>query len=317
MKFSVIVLTYESDLQKLFFTLEAVLEQEFDSYEIIVADDGSKENHEEEIRSYFANKQFTNYKLVMNEKNQGTVKNLISALAVAEGKYVRDFGCGDIFYSRQTMRKIYDFMEEKQCEACFGLMRGFVRKQDGSIEKKDFCHPFDMKAYRTPGNEDRILKNLILYTDHISGAVTCYRREYYLEYLKRIQDVVVYEEDIFQVLASLEGRGLKYLDEYIVWYEMGEGVSTKKRSKFQELLQQDVERFYTGLFETYGDQKYIKKRKHLMGLYRIRNIYVRTALRMFINPDAARYFASSMIQRKQGAHVPKRKVEPGFLDEKR
>lgn len=314
MKFSVLVVTYNSDLSKILLTLKSVLRQKFEDFEIIVTDDGSAENHFEELRRYFEENHFSNYQLVGHEKNQGTVKNLISGLKHATGKYVRDFGAGDTFYCEDTMAEIYEFMEKNQYEGCFGLLQGFCFNEKGQMEKRDYYHPFDIKAYRKKGTEKRILKNLVLYSDNVSGAATCYRREFYLEYLERIQDEVVYEEDIFQVLAAAEGRQLHLFDRYMVWYEIGEGVSTKKRSKFEELLRQDVERFYNMLYQKYGENKYIRKRKQLGVFYKIRNLYVRTLLRFFINPDAIRYLCSSMIQRKQGCHQPAVQTK-GFLDE--
>ena len=103
-------------------------------------------------------------------------------------------------------------------------------------------------------------------------------------------------------------------DEYIVWYEVGDGVSTKKRTKFEELLRQDVERFYNMLYERYGDNKYIRKRKQLSVFYKIKNLYIRTILRFFVNPHAILYLCSSMLQRKRGAHTRETEVK-GFLEQ--
>lgn len=314
MKFSVLVVTYNSDLPKILLTIKSVLRQKFEDFEIIVTDDGSKENHFEEIRRYFEENHFSNYQLVGHEKNQGTVKNLISGLKHATGKYVRDFGAGDAFYNEETMAQIYEFMEKYQYEGCFGLLQGFRFNEKGGLEKRDYYHPFDIKAYLEEGREERIVKNLVLYSDNVSGAATCYRREFYLEYLEKIQEEVVYEEDIFQVLAAVEGRPLHLFDGYMIWYEIGEGVSTKKRSRFEELLRQDVERFYDMLYRKYGENKYVRKRKQLRVFYKIRNLYVRTLARIFVNPDAVRYLFSYLLQRRQGCHLPMWKTK-GFLDD--
>lgn len=312
MKFSVIVVTYNADLSKLWFTLNSVLAQNFEDYEIVISDDGSKENHFTEITEYFVKKGFTEYTLVANGVNQGTVKNLIAGLSAAKGKYVRDFGPGDAFYCEDTMQHLYDFMETNSYEACFGRLKGYHMAADGTPEFKSFYHPMDLDAYRKGGK--RILKNLILYSDHVSGAATCYTRDYYLEYLNRLKDVVIYEEDIFQVLAALEGRRLQLLDENIVWYEVGEGTSTQKHSRFEELLRQDVANFYEMLAAQFPDDPYVKKRKKLSGFYRIRNLYIRTLLRFFVNPDALRYLCQAMLQKRHRS-AQERADAPGFLDQ--
>lgn len=312
MKFTILVVTYNPIWEKLKITLESVLRQRFTDYEIVISDDGSKENCFEQIEKYFVQKGFNRYTLVPHEKNQGTVKNLIDGLKHSSGKYVRDFGPGDAFYNENTLQKLYDFMENNQVEACFGLMRGFCMDEAGQIKYTEFPHPFDIEAYRISDSE-RILKNLVLYRDNASGACTSYTREYYLEYLQKIDGVVTYAEDIFQMQAGLDGRAMKLFPEYVVWYEADTGVSTKKKSKFAELLELDVDRFYEHIWKNYSDNKFVKKQRKVLGLYKIKNLYLRTIIRMFINPHAAVYLVRHFIQMHNGAYSPNTK-EDGFLD---
>ena len=80
MKISVLVLSYNSDIDKLYLTLKSIIKQKIDDFEIVVSDDGSKDNHEQELAEYFKQNDFSNYKLVMNEQNRGTVQNILSGL---------------------------------------------------------------------------------------------------------------------------------------------------------------------------------------------------------------------------------------------
>lgn len=311
-KFSIILVTYNPDWNKVRLTLESVVRQKFSDYEIIVSDDGSADNCFDKIEGFLKEHGITDYTMLPHEKNQGTVKNLLDAVRHASGKYVRDFGPGDLFYGEDTLQKVYDFFEETGAEGCFGLMRGYCAKEDGTISYVDFPHPFDLDAYI---REDvaRIQKNLVLYRDNASGACTCYRREYYLEYLKKLETVVVYTEDIFQLLAGLENRPLSYFPDYLVWYEADSGVSTKKKSSFAEKLALDVEHFYEYLHEHFPDNINVRKQKRVFKLYKIRNLYARTFLRFFVNPDAIRYLISHWMQVKKGRYVPKTASE-GFLE---
>ncbi len=315
MKFSVILVMYNPQIEKVLFTLKSVLYQKFEDFEIVISDDGSEENHFEEIEQYLQQHHFTNYVLVPHEKNQGTVKNLISALNHAKGTYVRDFGPGDAFYNENSMQRIYDFFENKKCEQCFGLMRGYRRDENGKIIYGEFYHPFDIDAYRKKDARQRVLKNLVLYSDNVSGACMCYKRSFYLEYLKKIENYVIYEEDIFQVLAAVEGHEMYLLDTYTVLYEMNTGVSTGGNRKFEELLALDVDRFYGELYQKYSENKYVKKRHQVRIFNKISNLYFRTFFRMFVNPDAIRYLIVSGIQRVRGRYRPK-EIEACFLDYK-
>lgn len=302
MKFTVLVITYNSDVHKALLTLLSVIRQRFTEFEIVIADDGSRDNHFSQIQEFFERNKFTRYKLVANQKNQGTVKNILSGLRIAEGSYVKFISAGDALYDENTLKNVYDYMEQNQYTCCFGLLQGYQRDSEGKIKKVRYFHPFDMLAYRRK-DAKRITKNLVLYSDNVCGAAICYEREFALEYMQRIQKEVVYEEDIFQVLAAVEGRPVQLYDAYMIWYEIGAGITTKKHSEFEELIRKDVERFYKELYRQHQDNSFVKKRFRLLKLYRIKNLYVRTLLRFFVNPDALRYVIDTMLQRKSGAHA--------------
>lgn len=312
MKFTVLVITFNSELFKTYLTLQSVIEQKFDDFEIVIADDGSRDNHFSQIKEFFDRKQFENYKLVANKENKGTVKNLLSGLQCTEGKYVKFISAGDALYDENTLQNVYDFMEKNECSCCFGLIKGYRRESKTDIKTIPYFHPFDMKAYRKKDTK-RIIKNLVLYSDNVCGASICYEKKFAIDYMKKIQDVVVYEEDIFQVLAAVEGRPLQLYDEYMIWYEIGAGITTKKNSGFEELIRQDVERFYKELYRKHGDHPKVRKRFQLLKFYKIKNLYLRTILRFFVNPDALRYFIDSMLQRKCKAHEKKTDTT-GFLE---
>ena len=301
MKFSIVVITYNSSFEKIRKTLDSVLVQTFKDYEIIIADDGSAENNEQIIKKYFKDKEFTNYKLVMNKENQGTVMNLLSGIKVSDGEYIRDFGPGDMFYSKDTLKKLDMFLSKRECSICFGLMRGF-KEDNGKVIDAPFYHPFDIQAYRKKRSEDRIIRNLVLYGDNPSGASVCIKRGVFEKYLKEISDYVKYEEDLILPLASLEGERIRLFDRYMILYENGSGVSTGKNSRFAELLRQDVDRFYDELFRRYPDNKYVKKRKKVKPFFKIKNVYIRSLLRTIVNPGAVAYIFISYIERLSKCH---------------
>lgn len=310
-KMTVLIVTYNSKLEKLILTLESVLQQKFEDYEIVIADDASKEKCFKQLKKYFEYRQFRNYKLVSQEENLGTVKNLIHGLELVNGKYVKFISAGDTLYDESTLQKIYDFMEEEQSECCFGLMQGY-RRQQNAMEKISFPHPFDIEAYRKKKSK-RIERNLVVYSDNVCGASLCYEKNFAIEYMNKISDCVVYEEDIFQVLSTLEGRPITFLDDYVVWYEYGEGVSTSGQSKFQEALAKDTELFYEKIYQNYPKNRYIRKRHGLIKFYRIRNLYFRTVLRFFVNPHLVCYLTSALLQKVTKKHE-KPNERNGFLD---
>ena len=298
--FTVMVETYNTDWSKLRLTLNSILRQSFSDYEIVIADDGSAETLEDKVRAYFKAKSFDRFTLVMNKENQGTVRNIISGLKVAKGRYIRDFGVGDLFADTEVLKRLHVYLAENEYEAVAGLMKGFTITDKGVLARQ-FNHPFDIQAYRK-GRDNRILRNLAIYSDNFSGAALCMQKDYYLEYMERISPIVKYKEDIFQLLAALEGRRVVLWNDYMVLYEMGSGISTGGSGRFAELLAKDTDSFYEYIIENYSDNKYVKKRAKLQKYYKYRNVYIRTVLRFTKNPGLVLYLISHYIQVLRGCY---------------
>ena len=201
---SVIIAQYNPVWDKVKRTLNSVLNQKECNYEIIIADDGSKYPCFEKTEKYFQERGFQNYQIVRNEVNGGTVKNIISGIRVATGKYVRVIAPGDMLYSDDTLNKIVNFMEERRAKEMFGKMAMF-EQSNAEINIINKQVPFDFRPYLSK-NINSIKRHLLILGDNISGASYTWDREYYLECLMRIFDKVVYLEDCTSAYTIFDGH---------------------------------------------------------------------------------------------------------------
>ncbi len=300
--FSIVVITYNPDWDKLRRTLNSILAQRFTDYEIVVTDDGSKDNKFNMIEAYFKQRQFTNYKLLPHDENHGTVKNLIAGTEAASGEYIRDFGPGDMFYARDTLGKVYKFMKDNDYHIVAGLPIGYSITGD-KRKAVPFSHPFDIEAYHK-NDEKRILKNLILYSDMVCGANLSYEREFFLRYLHKIEDRVVYAEDLIQIVSAVEGDRVHFMPDRMIWYEVNTGNSAAN-SSFKEALKKDVESVFDMLLEEHPNNKLLQKRASLNKYYKIDNIVLRTLARSFTDPGQYVYLSRHYYQMLSGKHNPK------------
>ena len=72
---SVCVLIYRSDYEKLFITLTSIIRQKGCRYEIVLADDGSEDFHQQEIEQWMHEHHFSDYTIVRSSVNRGIVHN--------------------------------------------------------------------------------------------------------------------------------------------------------------------------------------------------------------------------------------------------
>jgi len=77
-------------------SIESILGQSFNDFELLIADDGSTDGSPDLILNYA--KQDSRIKYFRNEKNLGAVRNYNLCFKKSEGKYIKPFGADDIMH---------------------------------------------------------------------------------------------------------------------------------------------------------------------------------------------------------------------------
>ena len=237
-KISVIVLTYNPSKQKLIATLKSIISQKDIDIQIIVSDDGSKENCFEEARDFFKRNSFIDYKLISCKKNQGTVKNAIRAVNVSNGEYVKLISPGDMFTSNYILRDwINHLLQSKYkwsiCEAIY-----YKNKNGCILPIKKPTHPMITDVYEKK-QERKCRWNYVVLDDVALGAAIVSEKDILIEYLLRIDGKVVYGEDNIYRIMMFDGVCADYFSECAIFYEYGDGVSTSGESVWSESLTKD------------------------------------------------------------------------------
>lgn len=307
MQFSVIVLTYNSALNEVIQSINSILKQRNVEYEIIISDDGSKINNESQIREFFIRKDFLKFKFLSTGENVGTVRNALNGLAAASGKIVKLLGAGDFLFSNTTLKEIAEFMAEDSCLCCFGGMTAYSYNKNGEIEISDFNHPRDLSVYENNKNDVLKFRNIIGFEDWISGASMFFKKECLCAYLKNMVGTVKYCEDLIAAELALNGIYFSYIGKPVVWYKIGEGISTAENDTFKEKLREDHKKYWRYLEKEYSN-KYLNKsnEKRIIRATKSRLHYY------LFNPKRLIFEIKLIIQ---GNKKNDNCMEAGFLDE--
>ncbi len=251
--FSVIVLNYHPERDKLFATLRSILCQKNISFEIIIADDGSPDPLQQHIDAFMAAHAFTDYHIVLHEKNGGTVLNLYDGLQKAQGKYIKPISPGDCLYDENTLADVFAYMEKERAQIVFGDMVYYNGDQVFDIKT-----PLVESIYHAHQNK-KILKHQMLYYEYISGAAVFYEKERLWQGLEAIRGRVIYAEDTVLQLFAAQNIDIHHLPRFTVWYEYGTGLSTDPQNRVSDRLKQDFYRFYIRLFELLPHAPYVAR----------------------------------------------------------
>ncbi len=266
---SLIVACYQPVWEKLRATLKSILLQEGVDFEIIVADDGSKENYFERVRLLFQECAFEQYTLLEKESNEGTVKNFWSGVKVAKGEFAKMISPGDCFYEKSSLRKMVSFLREYDLKVSFSNCV-FYNAEEGKIRLRQVQNSprkpylFDLKRY----DREAVIYEYFLMGYNIIGASFFNRTDVLKEYLKKIVGKVIYLEDYMYKLMVADGISLIHQDETTVWYEYATGITVSKDAEKQKRMQNDANRAYEEVKKTLSGRSWFEKR---VGLY-LRNI---------------------------------------------
>lgn len=317
--FSIIMLNFNSSKEQIEHTFMSVLEQKNIKLEIIVCDDASKDNNFSYMKQLFEKYNFTDYKLLGSEQNLGTVRNILRGLKEARGTYAKLIGMGDLLYNQDTLRQIADFMKDNNSECCFGLIKGYKYKS-GKYYPARHKSPMEIQSYRKKNNKN-IIKNILIAEDWVSGVSIFAKKDYYYKYISLLKDRVIYCEDWATALAFVDNIYLDFIDQYVVWYEVGDGVSTTPNPEWRKKLLEDNRQFWEVLKEyAKGKSKikiepYIKANKRKKKYDNISFMPVQFLMKALTNPYLIGYWMKVIYQDKKNKHLPT-KIFDGFLDDK-
>lgn len=234
---SFLCVSYNSDFETIKTTLASFLCQRGVSFEVVVADDGSKDNHKQEIEDFFRENGFFDYKLILNSQNGGTVKNYISGLEVAEGKYCKGLGPGDYLHDENIIKNWVSFLEKSGAEWSFS---DAIYYREGSNERVSVkANPQDLEPYFSNNNQ-RKRWNYIVLNDIAVGAAIIGKTDLQKHYsLKIARKGVKYAEDNMWRLMMFEGIVPVYYSKPTIYYEHGGGISTRRETVWEERLSHD------------------------------------------------------------------------------
>ena len=237
---SVVFLTYNARFEDVRDSLESVICQKDVDLEIVVADDGSKDNLQAKMETFFKDNDFADYKLVMNPRNAGTVANLLSGLEAADGEYIKTLSPGDRLYSEHTLREWLDFLRAQGSAWSFSDVIYYYKDSEGSeIRFKEAVHPQDVSPY-IMGDLKRCRWNYVVLNDIPIGAAILSKTAVQMKYCKRIKEAgVKYAEDNMWRLMMFDGELGTYYPSQTVLYETGTGISSPGSDLWKQRLARD------------------------------------------------------------------------------
>ena len=271
---SIIILSYNPDYNKFIGSIRAALRQQNVSFEIIIADDGSKEDFFPKIKEFFQRISFADYRLIKNKNNVGTVCNCLSAIKKSRAEYVFINSPGDFLFDPNTLRDFYRFAKNMHADVCFGDYIPYYCCEN-TIKYDEYILPKNTMVY------DKGIKNYkisFLMGDGICGASYFRSKKFAMMSFQYIAKHSKYVEDgTTTAFALVNNIPVHYYNRTIVWYEYGNGISTCQNDKWNTIIETDFAKTYQALLIDYPTDRVLKA-----ALFYIKNKSTRYWTKLFI-----------------------------------
>lgn len=282
--FSIILLTYNSDIQKIYNTLNSIISQKKVSYELIISDDGSTDNKFVQIKQFLDNKISSPFKLIENKINQGTIKNILSGINHSQGKYIKLISPGDLFFDENSLYNALEYINKNNDAAVyFGRPLYFTIRNEQVVYNYERKNPYYIKPYLKQ-NYKSIKRKIFIEDDKILGACTIYNREKILKYLTEISAFNKFAEDYSIIVMLANKEKIKFLNSdnaqfnYFIKYEYGTGISTSKNDKWKIILNNELQNVFNYLYENH----YISKFTLLSKTHK--NYFLKIFIKILLDP---------------------------------
>ena len=270
MTLSIIICSYNPNFEKLLLSVKSAVCQEGIDFEVIITDDGSKQNYRREIENYLNNIQFNNYLFIEHKNNIGTVKNVLYAVKQAKGEYIFLNSPGDYIYDKDALAGFCAFAKEKNADICFGDYVAYNKDDNNGIHIIDYVRPLRPSIYERSIEEYTIYH---FFNGDILGASYLRRRSFLLESLEFVSKYSKYVEDgTTTAYGLLNEIPVFHFCQRIVWYEFGTGICTSGSGA--ELINKDYLSTNKALLKKYPNSRVLMARVH-SSEYHNKNIWAR------------------------------------------
>lgn len=249
---SIVTATF-NNFKHLFQSIDSVLSQDYKNIEYIIADDGSDNFQEAQIKSYIETKNTKNLRFTVlhNNINLGTVKNINLAYKKANGEYIINLSCGDVFFKKDIVTKIIRRFLSTKCDV---LVTSRILYADNfkpicllpHLEEREIIAKFKT-------NIDQY-KAIILsrFYDMASGSSMYFSKKIIQEMNYFDERYLLWEDGPFVVKYLKKGKLEFAFDIVSIWYEEG-GISSKR----MELKRGDI--VSTSFYKLQKDYEYFIK----------------------------------------------------------
>lgn len=206
-------------------TIDSIVNQTYENIELIVIDDGSKDESPKLLQELSQKHHFT----LVTRENKGLCRTLNEAISLAEGEYISICASDDKYLLDKIEKQVVFLERNKNYVMSYGKKINFY---PNGLNK-----PINNPKYRS----GKIFKDLLLQNLHIPPASTLYRKELFNDIGGFDTSLAVEDVDMFLRIASRYEIGFQ--DDYYYYYRVHDSNTINNTEKMESDTRKILEKW--------------------------------------------------------------------------
>ena len=152
-----IILIHYNQMEYIYIAIDSILNQTYKNIEFIIADDASTEIDTKQIDNYIKehNKNNFDYKLIVNKKNMGTVKNINNALQYCKGDYLLVFAADDCLYDNRVIENYIKSYQKQKKDVSIIFSQCYMMDEKLEKEQSKFIFLEEAEKFNKLSSKDQ------------------------------------------------------------------------------------------------------------------------------------------------------------------
>lgn len=198
-------------------TLQSIMKQTYQDFEVIVVDDGSTDHTKEIIKDYKEKDSRIQYHY-QQQTNAGVARNY--GMSFAQGKYVM-FLDGDDLFDENLLGEMYAQIEKESADICLCNADQYDTSSKQFISKPQYLRKEYLPAKGTFSRED--IGSAIFYFTSLVPWNKLIKREFLENYNIQFQDIKRANDQFFSCMSLVFAKRITIVDKVLVHYRVGQG----------------------------------------------------------------------------------------------
>ena len=240
-KITIVTLTYNNH-QDLGACIKSVSTQNIsEEYEVeyLIVDDGSEEFDFQYVNSLCESLKVP-YRIIVNEKNMGTVASFNGAINVSSGDIIIPLSADDVFYDAHVVNDIANEFNARKSL----ILTGF---RVPNLEATSLVKLPGLNQVALFSDQKRLLNYLVVKGNCISGACISYHKNVFTDIGLFDENYRLLEDRPFYIKALLHGKHIDFFDRNIIRFGVN-GVSNIPN----QTVRSDLKKLYLSILTTYN-----------------------------------------------------------------